>query len=1261
MPKYSVKKPYTILVLVIAVIVIGYVALTSMTLDLLPQISLPYLIVIASYPGASVENVEKEVALPLESALGTINGVAEITSISNENYAIVELEFEDDTDMDTALVKVTAALNTARSSLPENAGTPQIMEVSMDMVATMYAAVSREDYDIYNMSDFAETVVIPSLERQEGIASVSGTGLVEKSIQVELKQEKMDEVKQRILDYVSQQLEDGRKQLDDAMAQVEQGEKELENSRSSFGETLTEGIMSQMLPGVQNLADRLGEGLDQVSSQVQELEGTYGIFSAYGEQLQEQRQRLREIRQESSLTAMLGDLIRLGGDISQTLSSIRYTIQAETSQLPQTENPDVFASLYDAIGQADGAIDALPGALDGIGDMGTMLSQAQLDAAYGFSTAASQLSAARAKLDEALAAFESQKDQALAAADLSQMFSAPVLSQLIYAQNFEMPAGYVDDEKDGSWLLKVGDTYDTQNQLVSTVLASVDGIGDIRLSDVAEITVIDNAMDSYARVNGDDAVILAIYKSGSAGTNDAANNILDAFAEMEGQYEGLSFTILMNQGEYIALIISSVLSSMLVGALLAIIVLALFLKDVKPTIVVAVSIPLSVLTAIVCMYFSGLSMNMMTLSGLALGIGMLVDNSVVVMENIYRLRSRGIDAPRAAVQGTKQVAGSIISSTLTTICVFMPMLFASGMVRELLVPMGLTITYTLTASLAVAMTVVPASASTLLKDTKQKEHPWFDKMTSVYARVLNFFLDFKLLPILASSLLLALSVYLATVTGIVIIPDMNAGYLQVQATMPDVSREEAYQLADEAMQRILAVEDVDKVGMMTSSSTAAIFTGMSAGSSDYHSYAAYVLVKEGTSTRRVRQMKDEINAMFEGDEISLTASLAGMSDLGSLMSSGLTLNVYGENEEKTAQAVDEIKEIIGEVEGFENIYDSRSAGAAQLAVEINRNKAMEKGITVAEVYQKIAMALVSSASNTSIADMDVVVVNHDGALKKEDLNDFEIDAKGTKIRLSEIASIKETTSPAAVYRANQRQYLQVGAGTAEGYNTTLLSRELEAKLKDYTPPEGVTYALTGESEQVNEMIWQMAKMAALGLVLIYLVMVAQFQSLLSPFIAMFTIPLAFTGGFLGLLAFREPLSIIALMGFIVLMGTVVNNGIVFVDYTNQLRLQGLDRRTALTAAGQTRMRPIWMTALTTILAMTQLMIGDSLGAQMSRGMAIVIAAGLLYATFMTLFMVPVMYDIFFKRPPLEIDVGSDENLEDIVNDAEEYMQRAENV
>ena len=354
------------------------------------------------------------------------------------------------------------------------------------------------------------------------------------------------------------------------------------------------------------------------------------------------------------------------------------------------------------------------------------------------------------------------------------------------------------------------------------------------------------------------------------------------------------------------------------------------------------------------------------------------------------------------------------------------------------------------------------------------------------------------------------------------------------------------------------------------------------------------------------------------------------------------------------------------IDGIQNVSDGQEAGEAEINISIDKDKAMRMGLTVAQIYQQIAAKLTTNTTATTLkagADSySVTIVDKTDTPNLDDLFNMEFettttDEDGNSVKethtLGEFATRTTTAGYTTISRENGSRMLSVTSETAEGYNTTLLSRELEPKLAALDLPDGVTAELAGETTQVTEMLGQMAKMLALALVFVYFVMVAQFQSLLSPFIVLFTIPLAFTGGMLGLMATGEQLSLISLMGFLVLMGVVVNNGIVFVDYANQLRIGGLDREDALVATGRTRMRPILMTTLTTVLAMVTMLFGNDMASEMGTGMAIVIIGGLSYATLMTLFIVPVLYDMFYRKPPVNIDVG-DDGLDDLPDDAAEF-------
>lgn len=1278
MVKLSVKKPFTVLVAVIMVLVLGVVAVTRTTADLLPNMSMPYLVVVTTYPGASPEKVENDVVRPLESALGTVSGVENVYSTSAENYGMVQLEFADGTDMESTLVKVSNALQEVTPNLPEMCGTPSIIELSMDMMATMYISVSHEGYDIYQLSSFVKNTVQPYLERQPGVASVSSIGLIEQNIHVELDPGKIDGLNDKLLSAVSDSLATALQELETAEAEVTAGKAALSKAQASFGEMMADSIFSQISLGVADSAAQIKAQVDDLIQQLSQLRSQISdsaLVSALDALIEDLNDISKKLAQ-SDLS--LEDLLQLSGSLQTVADNVFTLLEQLRLTLPDDSMPyvaqilDSIAGISKVLEDLSGILDSVPDILAGLEDAYAGLTQAQLEAAVSFSTASAQLTAAQSQLAAARDQYEAAREDALSQANLNQLLNISTLSQLIYAQNFSMPAGYIDDANDNSWLLKIGETYSSAEEISDILLVSMEGIGDVRIRDVATVTLIDNAATTYARLNGDQSVILSIFKSSTAGTNATSKNCLDAFRELEANYSGTRILTLMNQGSYIDLIIESILSSMILGALLAIIILALFLRDVTPTLVVAISIPLSVMFTLVLMYFTGITLNMMTLSGLALGIGMLVDNSVVVIENIYRLRGRGVSAARAAVQGAKQVAGPIFSSTLTTICVFLPMVFTQGMVRELLLPLGLCIGFCLMASLIVALTVVPAAASTMLRKSKPKTHPLYDRFLNRYGKFLDWCLRRKFVPILISVALLIGCILAVVNMGIVLLPEMTGDQIQVSVVTPEeMTREESYETADRVIDRLLTVDGVSDVGVMSNDSAAGLL-GMGGSSDAYGSYSYYVIVPAGTAASEVQRITREITQVCADLPCEVEATAGGISDLVSMLGSGLSLNIYGSDLDVLKTIADKAVAVVETVPGYTDIHTSFTDGDPTIQLQIDKDKAMAAGLSVAQIYMAITEKMTTSANATTITvdgtTLNVSVINNADPLTVENLLDMTLEASSmdaagamvtTTHKLSEFATVEQALSVGAISRENQTRYVTVSAGVLEGYNATLLARELEEKLADFEKdlPYGYTVGLGGESEVVNEMVLQMVLLILLGVLFIYLVMVAQFQSLKSPFIVMFTIPLAFTGGMIGLLIAGEQLSLLSLMGFSILMGTVVNNGIVFVDYVNQLRIGGMDRRSALIAAGKTRMRPILMTTLTTILAMVQLVFSDDMVGQMGSGMAIVIIGGLLYATLMTLIIVPVLYDIFFKRNPRVVDIGS-ENLDDVPDDAAEFIAQA---
>ena len=1298
MEKYSVKKPFTVLVAVLIVFLMGFVSLTNLRTDLLPEISTPYLMVVTVYPGASPEKVETEVSEVLESALGTVAGVSSITSTSAENYSIVQLSFGADTDMNSALVKVSNTLDQNADSLPDICLTPSILELSMDMQSLMTVAVGREGADIYELSDFLDESVLPELERQEGVSSISATGLVEEYIQVQLNQDKIDDLNVLLLEEVDEQLAIAKQQLDEAAQQLADGKAQLQQAIDTFGDVFASGVMDRV-------AGMVSEATAELRDKVQTLMDAIDNLIAFVNEPEIQaalinvRDGLAEIMDEIADTGLrdINDLIDvmtkirdLTDELTIALQQLQQRLDAETGATGSTagellDTLQIQESLnvvYSTMEDVLDSLNRLPELLDQFETVYAEMSQTQLEAYLQITEAQRQVDEGQKLYDEYEEQYEQAKASAFANADVNNLLTIDILSQLIYAQNFSMPAGYIDDKDDNSWLLKVGEEYDSIDDLEGALLLHVEGVADVYLSDVADVMVVDNAASSFTRLNGEQAVVLNIYKSTSASANAVSDACLAAFDKLEERFEGLNFSVLSNQGNYITVLIASILTSMASGAVLAILILALFLKDPKPTLVVGVSIPLSVLFAIVLMYFTGIDLNIMSLAGLSLGIGMLVDNSIVVIENIYRLRARGVAAPRAAVQGTRQVFASIVSSTLTSVCVFLPVVFTKQLTRELMLPMCLTIGYCLMASLLVAITVVPASASTILKEAQAKKWPWFDRIQDKYGETLEWCLDHKAAPIGATVVLLAFCVWRVAVMGMVMLPDVSSTELSLSVTTPsDMTREESYAMAGEILEMTMGMDQVAEVGVTTDTTIYGVDVGMlgsniasllSSTSSGYGTYAYNIKLEEGAGASDAERVGAALEEAMAAYDCESSVTIDGISEITSLLGSGLSVTVYGPDLDTLTALSEDVIEMIDGTEGFANASTGLGAGDATIELHIDKDKARAAGLTVAQAYQAIAARLTTSTDSTTISingeTMTVKVVDDTDPLTVENLMDMTFNttnfaADGSQVAevhtLREFAEITYGTTPDSITREDQTRCITVTADTLDGYNTTVQARQLQDKLDQWSAegnlPEGYSVSLSGETSNVNDIMAQMAQWLALALPFVYLVMVAQFQSLLSPFIVLFTIPLAFTGGMIGLLALGEQLSLMSLMGFIVLMGTVVNNGILFVDYTNQLRLGGMDRRAALVATGKTRMRPILMTALTTILGMVMVLFSDDMASQLMSSMAIVIIGGLTYATFMTLYIVPMMYEIFFRGMPKVIDIGSEEDLDDVPDDAAEFL------
>ena len=1538
--KFSVKKPYTVIVGIILVIVLGVISFANMTTDLLPNMDLPYVAVYTTYVGATPEQVESDVTRPMEASFATLSDISGITSTSAENLSIIILEFESGVDMNSVLIELSSQIDMLRGSWSDSVGAPVVMQINPDMLPVSIASVSLEGADVRELTDFVDETLLPKLEGIDGVASVSVSGAVEETVSITIDEDRIELLNSLILREVDEELADVEAQLNSAQAQISEGKRLLAREKSNAlgqiddalsqlsDEALSEPLaqaqaqretlqtqlaqteaaiaameaLTSLTPEQQAQLDALNAQLAALRTQREtkqaELEALQGAVTdpaaqaqyeealARREELLGQRasletyieeQTLRDpealraridaldaqiVENEASFAALEGEIAALnaqadalgaqvaaleeqiaaaeatpapsvepspsatpttsatptastaptssatptasplpsgeatqppfisspsltrgegGGMIAQlfggaavaeevpvetlreqlteaqaalaaveaqlgereaaraeqtqaleldkarlaeyrdTLASLEAsgtgedtqeriaeaqrqidaidaeldeldaTIAAlEAGQLPDEErqakiaalteeiaaletsiaaiedseayrmlllatDEDAYNQQYAALSAAQAQLSAGLAQLDGmlaklengiipggmiegvdedtsIEDARAALSSARSQALSAFASAESQLSSADSELAQARSEFYEQRDAALEDAGLDGVITMEMVSAMIGAQNFSMPAGYVG-EGDASYMVRVGDEFFSLNELKNMRLFSLgmETVDVVSLSDVASVEITDNAADVFTKVNGEDGMLLSFQKQSNQSTADVAGNITAELEALSSQYEGLSFVELMNQGDYIDIVIDSVLDNLLWGAALAILVLLLFLLDFRPTLIIALSIPISVVIAFVAMYFTGITLNVLSLSGLALGIGMLVDNSIVAIENIYRLHNEeGVPVLRACVEGVKQISGALMASTLTTVCVFLPVVFVQGITRDLFSDIGLTITYSLLASLLVAMTVVPTMSAAVLKHSRPHKER-FEKVRRGYAKLLRGALRAKVLVLLLAVALLGYSVWETMQMSMSFMPEVSSP--QMNATLAfaeDMSEEEKETAAMKLMDGMLDVPSVEAVGMTSGS-----MMGIGGGEEGLGESLTYYIIVDEAMERSNEEIGADIAALGAQEGLDVSVQTSSM-DISMLSGEGISINIEGDDLPTLRQAAAEVAEIARGVEGAGDVSDGLEESVPELTVTVDKNAANEEGLTVAQVYQFVATKLagVQEITQVTLDGKEYPVTVADGrdlALQPQDIENLEIEVTqqdGVKmVRVGDIATVDETMSLSSIARREQQRTVTVTMNAAEGHALSKVSDALEEALSTYTPPAGCTVSLSGENETVRSIMDDLVLVIAVALVFIFLIMVAQFQSFKSPIIVMFTIPLAFTGGLLALLFTGMDLSVVAMVGFLLLAGVVVNNGIVFVDCVNQLRIGGMSKREALIETGRMRLRPILMTALTTILGMSTMAFGTGMGAEMMQPMAIVSIGGLTYATLMTLFVVPVLYDI----------------------------------
>lgn len=1216
--KFSVKKPYTVIVAVVLVIILGIVSFTKMTTDLLPSMELPYAIVMTTYQGASPETVETTVTKPVEQSMATISNIKEVNSISSENMSMVILEFEGDTDMNAVSLDMREKLDMIKGYWPDEVGNPTIMKLNPDMMPVMVTAMDSDKLSNAELSELINDKIAPSLEAVDGVASVSSTGLVTEQINAIISEKKINKLNKKIEKALNGQFNEAQNKIDQARAQMESGKNTLDAQRTKANTQLAKA-QTALSDGQLSLAQKevqVTSSITNLKVQKQSLQTSLNTLKTQIAKMEEQAKQVPDAATKMQLAAQIEELKKQETTAQSSIKALDKNLKTLNSALKQIKK--------------------------GKKTINSKLTQFNVQSATAtqkMNDGEIKLAQGEAQLNSSQQQLNSSKEQAKEAANIKNKLTVANVKALLTAQNFEMPAGYIA-EGNTQYLVRVGDKVTNKKDLANMELLDlgIKGIPPIKLCDVADVAIVDNSADTYCRVNGNNGVVLTVQKQNNYSTADVADKVAAKMKTLTKENKGFHYVNIMDQGVYIDMVTGSVIQNLLMGAILAVFIL-LFLKDIRPTVVIACSIPLSVIFAVVLMYFTGITLNVISLSGLALGVGMLVDNSIVVIENIYRLRKEGVPVKEAAITGARGVAGAITSSTLTTISVFLPIVFTTGLTKQLFVDMGLTIGYSLVASLIVAVTFVPMMSAGVLNKVTEKDSKVIDKLQNLYRKVMTQLLNRKIIVVIVTLALFAGSIFGAMNIGSSLMPSMDSTQMTMTVKMPQgSSMEETASMTDTVMKKVKEIKDVDSVAGMISSGSSGMSAMTSGGSSNEDQSSMYVLLKEKKKHTN-KEIKREILKKTKKFDCEIEVQESSM-DMSALGGSGISVQIKGNDLEKLRSIGKDIAQIVEDTKGTQNVSNGSEETTPDIHVVVDKKKAVKNGLTVATIYQQLSEKLKDASEATTITinekEYSVNVGNSaKNTLTRADLKKVKltgtVSGKEKEVTLDKVAKFRNSDSLSSINRNQQERTLSVTSEIKDGYNVGKVSSAVQKKIKKYNTPKGYSITMKGEMESIQETTGQIGLMLLLAVAFMYLIMVAQFQSLKSPFIILFTIPMAFTGGFLGLLITGKDLSAIAMIGFVMLAGIIVNNGIVLVDTINQLREQGYEFNDAILTAGTMRVRPILMTALTTILGLSTMAIGLGQGAEMMQPMAIVTIGGLIYGTLLTLLVVPCIYGLFNRR------------------------------
>lgn len=812
--------------------------------------------------------------------------------------------------------------------------------------------------------------------------------------------------------------------------------------------------------------------------------------------------------------------------------------------------------------------------------------------------------------------------------------------QLIQANNVSFPGDPIETDDGKQLTTRIVSTLTTVEDIknLTVTVNPLDG-KNVTVADVADVSLREQETSTETRANEEPAVLMSVLQESGANTADVSTSFKQSLEDLlqKDEFKGVEADILFDQGDYVKLAIGNIGSSLAFGGLFAMLVLFVFLRGIKSPIIIGIAIPYSVIVTFVLMYFADFALNIMTLGALALGIGMLVDNAIVVIENIERHLGMGKDSKTAASEGTKEVAGAIIASTLTTVAVFVPVIFITGLIGQIFTEFALTISFSLIASLVVALTVIPMLASRMLKKPRGNSEAKRRRSKSYnnFERSIKWALGHRIIVIIITTVMLGVATFGLFQVGTEFLPATDEGFVSVNIELENGASVSATKDVVEKIEETLKKEkDVDVYVSLVGGTQ----QGQSQGTSESNRAEIYVkLIPLDKRDRSVFEFVDEVQPTVlkkVGDDAEVRFNL--QTAAGSTPNS-LSFTVTDTDNQRLEKAVSDINNSLRKFDSITELTNDLEDTIDEVQMTVNKEAATDYGLAPAQIAQTVNSVTRGAFATQIISENDDVYgvyVKYDEKYRSsiEQLKKLKLRTpSGQFIELQEVAAVEIAEGPVSIRRVNQANSVNFTMKYESSYSLGEMSDQVDEAIEKLNLPEEVDITFGGDRELFENAINDMLLAVILAVILVYIVMAAQFESFKYPFVIMFSVPLMIIGVALGLLVTQTPISITAVIGLLVLVGIVVNNGIMLVEFINQRKQEGYTSYEAIVSSTRDRVRPILMTTLTTILGLLPLAVGIGEGTEINQPMGIVVIGGLISSTLLTLYVIPVIYSLFDRE------------------------------